>query len=70
MKRVGVVKTLDDIAVSKRPTEGFRGLVDAGLSEYLLEYLVLQYPDRFQPRAVERAKERLAEHNLPLATAV
>lgn len=69
VKRVGVVKTLDDIAASARPTDGFRSLVDAGLSEYLFEYLVLQYPDRFQPRAVTRAMERLAEHNLPLAAA-
>lgn len=67
VKRVGVVRTLDDLAASSKPSEGFRRLVDAGLSDYLFEYLVLEHADRFTPKAVEAAGNRLTNHNLPLS---
>ncbi|WP_182179433.1 hypothetical protein [Methylobacterium radiotolerans] len=65
VKRVGVVQTLDDIAASSKPSEGFRRLMDAGLSDYLFEYLVLENPDRFTSRAVTAAGNRLTAHDLP-----
>ena len=67
VKRVGVVQTLNDLAASSKPSEGFRRLVDAGLSDFLFEYLVLENPDRFTSLAVTTAGNRLEAHDLPLS---
>ncbi|WP_139239444.1 MULTISPECIES: hypothetical protein [unclassified Methylobacterium] len=69
VKRVGVVQTLNDLAASSQPSGGFHRLVDAGLSDYLFEYLILENPERFTPQAVGKASKRLTAHKLPLRRA-
>lgn len=67
VKQVGVVQTLDDLTASSKPSEGFRRLVDAGLSDFLFEYLVLENPDRFTSLAFTTAGNRLKAHDLTLS---
>jgi hypothetical protein len=57
----GVVQTLEGWALDRKETDGFRTLVDRGLTELTGEFLVTKYPDRFSEEAVQRASERLAK---------
>ena len=45
--RVGVHKTVEDLAMSKKASDGFAILTGAGLADLTAEYLVLTYRDRF-----------------------
>jgi len=52
----------------KRPSEGFKGLIDAGHPEITAEYFVaVTFADRFPDDARENARKRLREagYNLP-----
>jgi hypothetical protein len=61
LQRTGVVRCLEDWAMSNTPTDGFKLLIDAGLVELTGEYLVLKYPVQFSPQARERARRRLEQ---------
>ena len=50
------------------PTDGFKDLIDDDLSELTGEWIVLVYADRFEPKVVARAKERLLEYGGRLPT--
>ncbi len=59
LKNKGVVRCLEDWAISKAPTEGFDLLVKHGLIELTGEYLVLKYPAHFSATAIATATTRL-----------
>lgn len=57
--RVGVMQTLVDFALSKKPTEGFSMLIERGLPEFTGEALVLKHSLHFDPTVVTAAESRL-----------
>jgi hypothetical protein len=59
--RVGVMQTLIDFALSKKPTDGFNMLIERGLPELTGEALVLKHSVHFDPAVVAAAKSRLQE---------
>ena len=54
VKNKGIVQSLSDWAVSKAETPGFKLLIEAGLSEFTGEYVVVRHADRFSPEVVAR----------------
>ena len=60
IKRVGEVQTVADLVLKKRPSDGFRMLVDRDLTERTFEALTLKYPGLFDPYVRECAEERLS----------
>ncbi len=61
INRVGVHRTVEDLALSKKPSDGFAILTEAGLGDLTAEYLVLKYESRFSAEAVTVARARLQE---------
>lgn len=57
--RVGVHKTLTDLALSDTPSEGFGMLLERGMADLTAEAVVLRYPDAFEPQVVTAARTRL-----------
>lgn len=57
--RVGVMQTLVDFALSKKPTEGFNMLIERGLPDLTGEALVLKHSKYFEPGVVAAAESRL-----------
>lgn len=66
IKRVGVQRTVEDLALKKQPSDGFAILTGAGLSDLTAEYLVLKHAGRFTAEAVGAARQRLLEAEVPL----
>ncbi len=64
----GVYQSLIEWTRGKTETNGFKLLVEKGLSEYTGEYLVVRYKERFPEDVVKLARERLTEHQIPLPT--
>ncbi len=64
----GVYQSLIEWTRGKTETNGFKLLVEKGLSEYTGEYLVVRYKERFPEDVVKLARERLNEHQIPLPT--
>lgn len=62
----GVHQSLMEWTRGKVETNGFKLLVEAGLSEFTAEYLVAEYADRFPPDVVELARDRLRRHEIAL----
>jgi hypothetical protein len=61
VKRVGVVETLRDWALSEKDTTGFAMLLDREMPEYTGEAIVLRHSGRFEPRVVVAARKRLEQ---------
>lgn len=59
--RVGVRKTVEDLALSKVPSDGFAILAGAGLGDLTAEYLVLKHAGEFSDEAIDAARKRLTE---------
>ncbi|NUB12942.1 hypothetical protein GAY28_09600 [Azospirillum brasilense] len=66
VKRVGVRKTVEDLALSKQESEGFRILTTHGLGDLTAEYLVLKHAGRFSADAVAVARARLVAAAVPV----
>ncbi len=60
----GIHESLIEWTWGKIETNGFKLLVEKGLSEYTGEYLVVRYADRFPDDIVTLAKRRLAAHGI------
>ncbi|MFC3637957.1 hypothetical protein ACFONL_11340, partial [Camelimonas fluminis] len=58
--KVGVLKTIEDWALAKGPTTGFRQLVESGMHDLTGEAIVLRHPEQFSVAAVAAARQRLA----------
>ena len=59
VKRVGVIKTLEDWALDTKKTDGFKKLLEYGMPEYTGEAIVLRHPDEFSQDVRDAAKRRL-----------
>lgn len=59
IKRVGELRTIEDLVLAPRESEGFRLLVEHRLGDLTAEYIVLRHPDRFSPAAADAARKRL-----------
>ncbi|MEE4188739.1 MAG: hypothetical protein V2I76_09880 [Roseobacter sp.] len=57
--RVGVEKTLSDLAMQTKPSEGYNLLLARDMLDLSAEAVVLRYPDRFEDEVLEAAKLRL-----------
>jgi hypothetical protein len=64
--RVGVRKTLADLALKPQPSLGFVKLVEFGMADMSAESLVLKYSDEFAPDVVAAAQARLKEYGIDL----
>lgn len=66
IERVGVHRTVEDLALGKQESEGFRILVENGLGDLTAEYIVLSHAARFSPEAVIAARGRLEQAGIAL----
>jgi hypothetical protein len=66
IKNKGAVVTLTDWALAKDVTPGFTALVESGMAEFTGEYIVLEFPDRFDEKAIAAAKARLQAFGVAL----
>jgi len=64
----GVYQSLIEWTRGKVETNGFKLLVEKGLSEYTGEYLVVRYAKRFPNDVVALARKRLEEHQIVIPT--
>lgn len=70
VNKAGIIKTVEDLMVQAQPSDGFKQLVAAGLSEFVFEHMVIEFPDRFSDKAVVAARRRLDELSVGSARAV
>ena len=63
--RVGIMKTLADFALSKKPTPGFKMLLDRDMPELTGEAIVLRHANRFAEEVVAAARARLTAAGVP-----
>lgn len=59
VERDGVKKTLEDLASSKEPAEGFGMLVERGMTDLTMEAIILRRIDEFSEAVVSAARQRL-----------
>jgi hypothetical protein len=64
--RVGVRKTLADLALKPQPSIGFLKLIEFGMADMSAETLVLKYRDEFAPDVVAAARSRLEKYQSPI----
>lgn len=57
--RVGVQKTLNDLALQVKPSEGYFLLRDRGMLDLSAEAVILRFPDRFDENVCNAARSRL-----------
>ncbi len=60
VKRVGVSKTIENLATTKVENGGLGILIERGMPELTAEAVVVRHPDRFSQGVVEAARLRLA----------
>jgi hypothetical protein len=65
--RVGARQVIEDLALAKHPSEGFRYLLQLGMADLSAEALVLKYSDQFDASVVDAATRRLREHGVEIA---
>lgn len=62
--RVGELETVKDLIVgTRKPSEGFRMLIERQMPELTFEAVALRHPDRFDRIALDAAAERLNTAN-------
>lgn len=62
--RVGVRKTLADLALKPKPSTGFLKLLEFGMADMCAETLVLKYQEEFTEEVVAAARRRMVEYGL------
>jgi hypothetical protein len=65
--RVGVVKTLEDWALSRTKTDGFKMLLERGMPELTGEAIVLRHGSQFNAQVIIAARERLESAGVDVA---
>ena len=61
IKRRGIIAAIEAAVDRSDGTAGFTALKDVGLENFAFEAVILRHPDAFSPRAVERARQRMAQ---------
>lgn len=64
LARAGVRKTLADLALKPKPSEGFLKLLEFGMADMSAESLILKYRQEFEPEVITAAERRLAEYSV------
>ncbi len=62
--RVGVRKTLADLALKHQPSLGFKKLLEFNMADMSAEALVLKYAKEFDDAVVAAARQRLTEYGI------
>lgn len=65
--RVGVQKTLADLAIQSAPSEGFALLKDRNMLDLSAEAVVLRFADQFDEIVLQAARARLHAHDISTA---
>lgn len=65
--RDGVLKTLEDLTLGTKESDGFKMLVERGMPEFLAEAIVLRRSDQFEPSVAAAARRRLESAGVDLA---
>jgi len=68
VEKKGIISTLQSW-VHANETTGFETLMAAGLPEYTGEYIILEFPQRFEKTDLQAAIERLNEYEVDLPEA-
>lgn len=63
MARAGIEQCLIDWSLDAKESEAFQMLSDRGMLELTGEFVVTQFPDRFEDRVVDAARARLGRFN-------
>jgi hypothetical protein len=66
LDRVGVRRTLADLALKPTPSLGFLKLVEFNMADMSAEALILKYRDQFEQHVVDAASKRLKDHGIEL----
>ena len=66
--RVGVQKTLADLTLQPKPSEGYFLLQDRDMLDMSAEAVVLRFANRFEPDVVRAAQHRLGEDGFSLGS--
>jgi hypothetical protein len=61
IQRVGVLKTVADLASSPGQSEGFKVLVRGGRQDLTAEAIVIRHSSVFEPGVIEMARKKLAD---------
>ncbi len=62
--RVGVRKTLADLALKSQPSLGFKKLLEFNMTDMSAEALILKYAAEFDDAVVVAARKRLTEYGI------
>jgi hypothetical protein len=66
LNRVGVRKTIADLALTRTPSSGFLKLVEFGMIDMSAEALILKYRHEFEQNVIEAAAKRLKTYSTQL----
>jgi hypothetical protein len=61
VERVGELQTLENLALAREASDGFKLLMARGMPELTAEAIILKHRDKFSPAAVEASRARLEE---------
>ncbi|MFL9827868.1 hypothetical protein [Rhodoplanes sp. SY1] len=64
LDRVGVRKTLADLALKPQPSLGFLKLLEFGMADMCAESLILKHQEEFPQEAVDAARRRLEKYGI------
>jgi hypothetical protein len=67
MKKLGIIKAVDNVVSKNVEAAGFEALVAEGMQDMLFEVVVAQHPSLFSPTAVAKSRERSAELGLSVS---
>lgn len=59
IKRDGILPTVEKVVARARETEAYEALMEAGMSDYTFEAVVVRHPDSFSAQALGQARARL-----------
>lgn len=59
IKKVGIIRAVDNAISKDRATAGYQALVAEGMQEMLFERVIVKHPLEFTAAAVEKSKQRL-----------
>ena len=67
IKRVGVLKMVEDLAASKKTSDGFSHLISNGRADLTAEAIVLRNSSQFGPEIISSARMKLEEANVDMS---